>query len=247
MLDQEAGGQMVMHPRLRPMVFCLGMVVGLGVMPSGCASTARPQGASSELPLSLTPGQRLAVIGIRPNEAQGTAAADQTLKNARVGFGLTSLLAESLFDSGKFRLVEEKDLQQRDLLADMVQTYWLRRRPPYTLPELRRVAHDLDTELLAYGSILYTRQTGQRLAVGPISHRTDTLHLAVDVCLYAAATRRRLCRDGTGQAQQQGTGVVYEFHGDRLDFVNNATGRATRQAITRAVHDLVASIRFETQ
>lgn len=238
---------MARHAQLRLRTCGAVMLVGLGVLLGGCAGAARLQNVPSEPPLSLTPGQRLAVIGMRPDEAQDNASADQALKNARVGFGLTGLLAEALFDSGKFRLVEEKDLQQRDLLADLVQTYWLRRRPPYTSPDLRRVAHELKAELLAYGTILYSRQTGQRLAIGPFSRHTDALRLSVDVCLYEATTQRQQCRTGVGTAKQQGTGVVYEFHGDRVDFANNATGRATRQAIITAVQSLVASIRFEAE
>jgi hypothetical protein len=39
-------------------------------------------------------------------------------------------------------------------------------------------------------------------------------------------------------------GVIYEFQGDRLDFEHNAAGKATRQAVTLAIQELMTRIRF---
>jgi hypothetical protein len=66
----------------------------------------------------------------------------------------------------------------------------------------------------------------------------------MEVCLYEVSTQQRLCRPGAGVAQQDGIGVIYEFHDERLAFENTAAGLATKQAVSLAVQALMASIRF---
>src|SRR5262245_46643370 len=87
-------------------------------------------------PLSLHSGATLAVIGVRRGESQPGNGASASVDDRRVGFGLTSLLAEFFFATGKFRLVEEKDVRKREFLEDLVSTYWVEPRAPYGLQEL---------------------------------------------------------------------------------------------------------------
>src|SRR5438132_559498 len=94
------------------------------------------------------------------------------------------------------------------------------------------------------GGVAYGGFSGQRLMLGPLSRAEQTLRLQVTACLYAASTRAALCRHGQGEARQEGVGMVYEFRGDRLDFEQNAVGRATKQAVVLAVRELVASLTF---
>jgi hypothetical protein len=212
------------------------------------ASCSGPTTLNSVAPpgpgLSLHSGEALAVIGVKQAGGQPGDADKEGFQDRRIGFGLNTLLAESFFDAGKFRLVEEKDVRKREFLDDLVQAYWIDQRPDYSEHELARVAAQLSAELLAYGNVSYSRFTGQRIAVGPVSRAEQTLRVQLNVCLYEVATRALLCRQGQGEGRQQGTGMVYEFRGDRLDFEQNAAGRATRQAVAAAVQDLTASIRF---
>jgi len=194
--------------------------------------------------LTVQSGESLAVIGVQRGDTPSRSGEAESLRDRRVGFGLNSLLAESLFETGKFRLIEEKDVRQRDLLADLVKTYWIEARAPYTEQQLQRVAQQLGAPLLAYGSVAYGGFSGRRWGVGPLSGAEQTLRLQVTACLYATSTRARLCGQGQGEARQEGIGMVYEFSGDRLDFAQNAVGRATKQAVALAVGALVASLTF---
>src|SRR5262249_35253004 len=90
--------------------------------------------------LTIRSGELLAVIGVQQGDTPSRRGEADSVKDRRVGFGLNSLLAESLFDTGRFRLVEEKDVHQRELLADLVKTYWIEARAPYTEQELQRAA-----------------------------------------------------------------------------------------------------------
>lgn len=210
-----------------------------------CPSPERQGGAPSPaVGFAVQSGESLAVIGVQRGDTPSQSDTSDNLRDGRIGFGLNSLLAESLFDMGKFRLVEEKDVRQRDLLADLVKTYWIEARAPYTEQQLQRVAQELGVALLAYGRVVYSGFSGQRLMIGPLSRAKQTLRLQVTACLYVASTRATLCRQGQGEAHQEGVGVVYEFRSDRPDFAQNAVGRATKQAVEQAVHALVASLTF---
>lgn len=217
----------------------------LGMTLLACAGPAMQGGVPSPAAeLTVQPGASLAVIGVQRGDTPSQSGESASLQDHRVGFGLNSLLAESLFDTGKFRLIEEKDVRQRDLLDDLVKTYWIEARAPYTEQRLQRVAQQLGVALLAYGSVAYGGFSGQRLMLGPLSRAEQKLRLQVTACLYAASTRASLCRQGQGEARQEGVGMVYEFRGDRLDFERNAVGRATKEAVVLAVRELVASLTF---
>jgi len=223
-------------------------VILLAVLAMALSACPGPQtqssGASSAAGLTVRSGEALAVIGVQRGDPPSGRGEADSLRDVRVGFGLNSLLAESLFDTGKFRLIEEKDVHQRELLDDLVKTYWIETRASYTPEQLQRVAQQLGVALLAYGSVAYGGFSGQRLMLGPFSRAEQTLHLQVTACLYAAATRASLCRQGQGEARQEGAGVGYEFYGDRLDVVKNARGLATKEAVVLAVRDLIASLTF---
>ena len=221
------------------------LAVVLSVVLLACAAPATRRDVTPVAPpLALHSGATLAVIGVRRGESQPGNGTSASVDDRRVGFGLTSLLAEFFFDTGKFRLVEEKDVRKREFLEDLVSTYWVEPRAPYGLQELGRVAQHLEATVLAYSSVTYTGATSQRIAIGPLSRVEQKLRVLVDVCLYDTATRVTLCREGQGEARQEGSGVVYEFRADHLDFEKNAVGRATKQAVGLAVQNLMTSITF---
>jgi len=194
--------------------------------------------------LSLAEGQTLAAIGVKPPSKTDSAAEEGAWRDRRVAFGFNSLLTEAFYDTGKFRLVEEKDLRQRQLIQDLVELFWSGSPPELADPEMENIATRLESNLLAYGTLSYTWLSGQRRQIGPFGSYQQKLRINIEVCLYEVPTRQTLCRQGEGMAEQEGMGVGYEFRNDRLEFEKSATGRATKQAVTNAVQALVASIRF---
>src|SRR5262245_37602690 len=83
----------------------LAMVLG------ACAGSGAQGGVPSPAAgLTVQSGESLAVIGVQRDGTPSRNGETKSLQDQRVGFGLNSLLAESLFDTGKFRLIEEKDV-----------------------------------------------------------------------------------------------------------------------------------------
>ena len=194
--------------------------------------------------LSLSAGKVLAAIGVKPSGENSSGADDAVWQDRRVAFGLTNLLAESLYETGAFRLVEERDMRQRQVIEELVDLFWSASHPESSQPELAGIGRRLEADLLAYGRVDYTRSSGQRIQVGPVGRYQQTLRINIDVCLYEISTQQTLCRTGEGKAQQEAVGVIYAFRHDRPDFEKTAAGVATKQAVTSAVQALMASIRF---
>jgi hypothetical protein len=161
-----------------------------------------------------------------------------------VAFGLANLLAESFYETGAFRLVEERNMRQRQVIEELVDLFWSASRPESSQLGLGDIGRRLEADLLTYGRVQDTRVSGQRIQVGPLGRYQQTLRIAIEVCLYAISTQQTLCRSGAGEAQHDGVGVVYEFRQDRPAFEKTAAGLATKQAVTAAVQALVASIRW---
>jgi hypothetical protein len=109
---------------------------------------------------------------------------------------------------------------------------------------LQRIALQLGVELLAYGRVSHTQLSKRSVSLGPLSHHEQKLQARVNVCLYVAPTGVIFCREGQGEARQEGAGIGYEFRDDRLDFEKNAASRATKQAVTLAIRELVTHIQF---
>jgi len=194
--------------------------------------------------LSLSTGKVLAAIGMKPYGRNGSGPEDGALQDRRLAFGLTNLLADSFYDTGKFRLVEEKDSRQRQLIAELVDLFASTSRRSPSDPELAGIGAGLEADLLTYGKVRYTKSSGQRIQVGPVGRYQQELRINIEVCLFDVSSQNTLCREGEGGARQEGVGAVYEFRNDRPEFEKNAAGRATKQAVTSAVQALMASIRF---
>ena len=194
---------------------------------------------------SLKSGSMLVVVGITRGKNSLKEETRRQLEDRRIGFGLVTLLAEKFFDTERFRLFEAQTIRQRQLLNELVTTYWIEPTPRYDEDDLYRVTQQLEIPLLAYGHIAHAQQRKRSFTIGPFSRHTQVLRIRVNVCLYDATRRASLCREGRGMATLEGTGVIYEFDGDRLDFARNAAGKATSEAVTRAVQDLVAAISFQ--
>jgi hypothetical protein len=225
-----------------PLPFFAGAIAALLAACSG----AELQGpaTSQAAAFSLSTDQTLAAIAVRPPGVQSSGMEDAALHDRHVAFGIANLLAEAFYETGKFRLVEEKRWRQHELIEDLVDLTRGSAGPHPLATELRSMGERLDIELLAFATINIPQSTAQKIRIGPLGSYQQRLRVITEVCLFVVSKQRTLCRVGEGTAQQDGLGVFYEFRDDRPDFEKNAMGRATKQGVTEAVRAVVAAIRF---
>lgn len=215
----------------------IAMLGTLGITLVACTDFATRRDATVPT-LALRPGSTLVVIGVQP-------ATDQPQREeSRVGFGLTHLVAETLFRTGKFQVLEEKTVHQRALLNALIRTYWVESHSAYALADLQHIGAQLRVALLAYGHMARARVSKRAVEAGLFTHVVQWLQMHVQVCLYVVATQAVACSEGQGEAAQTGWGMVYVFDGERLAFEQSTVGLATQKAVAQAVDRLIAQSAF---
>jgi curli biogenesis system outer membrane secretion channel CsgG len=171
-------------------------------------------------------------IGI-PDES---LAESPELAETRTGLGLSSLVVESLFDTGQFDLLEgEEQILERH------QRLWQRTADGFYMQDKSPVELSRP-EFWAYAKISYATFSSQGISLGIFSRRKQILRVSVDICLKAVSSGEQLCREGKGEAEQRAGGVIFEYQGDRLEFEKTAAGVATKTAVEEAVREIAKSL-----
>lgn len=190
-------------------------------------------GCTSIQPRYLTSPSRLsiAVIGVR------STVSDPRLADLRVGFGLKDLVAEELYDAGRFRLTEIEPEVRKQLDRVAIDT-WQRA----TLPdegELDRMAREAGSDLVAFGEIVAFESPRTSMTLGPFSTQTNRLEVTVQVCIRDPAMQTTWCEQGRGDATASATAAAFEFRGDRAVFDRTTVGNAVAGAVDGAVKALM--------
>ena len=185
--------------------------------------------------LSLSVGhaqskQNLLVVGVA-NQLK-----DERWQDRRIGFGLTSLIAEALFDSDRFVLLEEKE-EIREQLRTVREKLWMLSEEAVQLAEAAKAAQQIGAEWMAYGRVVSFRTPSNRISMGPFHSREKITEIKVEVNLRDLQSGRTLSGDGKGKAKTTATSVVFEYRQDReeINFDKTTVGQATKEAVAQAV------------
>lgn len=182
----------------------------------------------------------LLVVGVT-NELK-----DERWQDRRIGFGLTSLIAESFFESGLFVLLEEKE-EIRSQLTQVREKLWMLSEEAEQLREAAHTATLAGAEMLAYGRVVSFRTPTTRVSFGPLHSREKSTEIKVEVILRDLKTDTTYSGEGTGKAKTKATSVVFEYREDRdeVNFDKTTVGQATKQAVAAAVKNVLKEYRRE--
>ena len=173
----------------------------------------------------------LAVIGV------SNRVKDDRWKDLRVGFGLKGMLIESLSDSGRFRLMEEKP-EIRERLGLTVENVWPK-GVVYSQERLAEIAESLEADLLVYATVKSFNNPSSNTSIGFVSRKTTTAKLRVEVCLYERHTQELICKTGKGGAKFVADGILVQYQDDGQLSTQSLIGKASKQAIDDAVARLI--------
>ncbi len=176
----------------------------------------------------------LIVVGVT-NEIK-----DERWEDRRIGFGVTNLIAESFFDSGKFTLVEEKE-EIREQLKTVREKLWMLSEEALQLQEALAAAGQTSAEMMAYGRVVSFKTPSQRVSMGPFHSREKITEIKVEVILRDLKGEKSFAEEGKGKAKTTSKSVFFEYREDRgeVNFDKTTVGEATKQAVVEAVNKIV--------
>lgn len=207
------------------------LAVAAPALLAGCATTVHQsapeeaawrssRGGSSDP--AILPSEPLPVYVARFDLASKVVESWPELGEARVGLGLANRIAEAVYASGRFRLLEEK----AEVVARLAD--FLRGEAAET------VAGPEEAPWLLYGEVTAVEQRQRERVAGLAGRGEAETTVRVQVRLVERATRRAWAASGSGTATGEG------FSAARL--AEGAVAEATEAAVREAVARLVAEL-----
>jgi len=178
-------------------------------------------------------GSALAVLGVsRDFKESGW-------EDERVGFGLSAYLAEALYGTGVFRLVEVAP-ELEDELRSARSLAWASAGGLGS--EAERLGPALGARYLAYGNVISAGSPRSGASLGPLHARSRSTVIEVEVRLREVATGRTLAARGRGRATTVAASAAFDLREKEVALDKSTIGIATKEALRAAVGGLMESI-----
>jgi len=179
------------------------------------------------------PGQddkpTIAIIGVT-NELENEAWRD-----ARIGFGLKTMLSQYLMDTDKFNLLEEKS-EIRDRLESTTEYLW-QTGTKDSVAKPSTMAIDLGADVVAYARVIHFGVPETKISIGPVHRRRQTTEIKIAVTLADYARGKTFVGIGKGQSRRKAKSAIFEFRNNVVFFDETSVGKATRKAMEKAVDE----------
>lgn len=174
--------------------------------------------------------KRLVVIGVK-NEIGRKEWNDQL-----IGYGLSHMLLQGLFDTGRYAPVEDNPEVLRETRR-LINTQWSETSTFYTPRQADDIAERLECDAVAYARALKFIKKRKRSFAGPFSSAATRITVEIEVCLKERNQPVRVAT-GKGSAMTKSRGFLFEIRKDQVYFDKTAVGQASQEAMTNAVKGL---------
>lgn len=176
---------------------------------------------------------RLAVIGVN-NETSS-----EEFNNLLIARGIANLVAQSLYDTGRYQPVEEKP-EIRGRINDLVRLH-LEMSPEITgdTGNIEEIKKELNCQTVAWAVIKDLKKSRKRSSFGPFSTAKTTITITVEIFLQQNDKQIQSCT-GQGQGVTKAQGVIFQVRDDQIAFDETTAGQAVQQAVKEAAGKLAA-------
>lgn len=177
-----------------------------------------------------TKKKRLVVIGVR-NEIDRPEWNEQL-----IGYGLSNLLLQKLFDSGQYTAIEDNP-EILDTIQNLTKTQWQRETSFYSPDDADRLARELGSDVVAYAKVVKFSTRRTRGFAGPMAGAKTNVIVEVEVSLKQHGKSVRVAK-GKGKAATRSMGAFFSIREDQVHFDKTTVGKAAHKAITDAINKL---------
>ena len=206
---------------LRATVFTLLL---LGFLLIGCGSGSQ----KLNLPNNTDPAV-LEVIGVSHE------LSDKKWQDNRIGLGLKALLTQTLYETGKFRLLET-DQSIEGKRSEIAAGLWA---GLYKHDDVPQIAQKSPSEFQAFARVIYFGRPRSGASFGVVHSSTQTTVIRIEVTMFRKGTSERWSAIGEGKSSTTASSVLFTFHQNRADFDQSNIGNAVKAAIEDAVEQLI--------
>jgi curli biogenesis system outer membrane secretion channel CsgG len=161
--------------------------------------------------------------------------------DGRVGMGVRSMLAQSLFETGLFTLLEEKaDIKAK--IEEAANAAWLD-KSGRSLDSASAFGRQAGAKFVASGKVFHFGKPRTKASVGPAHFESDEVEIKIEVTLTSTLDNKAMSAVGSGKAKTTASTGLFTFHGENLDADASMVGTATRKAIDAAVAEIAKKYR----
>ncbi len=175
-----------------------------GLFLVGCASTQvveKPleKAKSEPVPLPKYTGPKLVAAVLPLGLSAKAAAAYPHLLSKDVGLGIHNRVVEALFDTNRFRFVEEKP----EIVKDVLDRQWLSSSGMVDQASAVKMGKMLGASKVIYGEVYDFAQGGEKIGMGGVAKNFNT-RMGVQVRCVDVETLEYVPGSGTGKGSDVG-------------------------------------------
>jgi len=196
-------------------MLCMTMLGGLAILQANAVDTVK---------------KRLTVIGVR-NEIDRPE-----WNNQLIGYGLSNLLLQRLFDSGHYVAIEDNP-EIVDKIQHLIKSQWQKQASFYSPDDADRIAMDIGSEVVAYAKVIKFSTKRRRGFAGPLSGAKTKVIVELEVSLKERGLPAKVAR-GKGEASTKSVGAFFMIREDIVYFDKTTVGKAAHKAIDNAINGL---------
>jgi hypothetical protein len=153
-------------------------------------------------------------------------------KDFRIGFGVSNIIADELYTTGRFMLREEKN-DVKDKLTTLRQRLWsgAYKDVQQTIDSIKT-----DSSAVVYGRLVYFGTPRQSVCLGPFGSCENAVIIKTEVVLVTPDGTRYVGK-GEGISTRRAMGTLFKYSDDGVFFEQTEIGNALHTAIVKATAD----------
>jgi hypothetical protein len=153
-------------------------------------------------------------------------------KDFRIGFGVSNIIAEEFYTTGRFSLREEKG-DIKDKLTTLRKRLW---SGVYKDVQQSIDSIKTDSQAVIYGRLVYFGTPRQSVSLGPFGSSENAVIIKTEVVLITPDGIRYVGK-GQGIATRRAMGTLFKFSDDNVFFEQTEIGNALHTALVQATAD----------
>jgi len=173
--------------------------------------------------------KRLAVIGVK-NEIH-----EPEWDNQLIGYGLSYLLLQELFNKGGYIPVEDNPEIIKEI-DRLIASLW-KNRSFYNETDAEQIANQLNCQTVAYAKVTDFSVKRKRGFAGPFSKASVIVGVEIEVHLKESGQPVKISK-GKGEAFTKSTGLFFQIRDNNICFDETTVGKAAEKAVINAVKGL---------